>query len=195
MPEAREALIRRIFSEAYGAGDFSVLSEAYAGDYLRHQPPVPSLEGLEAYRQFIHDTRSAYAGLEFTLDEIIDHGDRSVVRVTLKGKHTGQAPTILAPPTGKQIEMAGCIVSHWKAGARSSHRKAELVEPLLGLLDSGVSEDRRFHGLVAVSGNLLERTVVVVSDDIANRPELQTEGFHEAAALLMVGGSLWPRIY
>jgi predicted ester cyclase len=116
MSEMREALINRIYAEAYAEGNLAVLDEAYAEGYVRHQPPVPSVEGLEAYRKFISDTRGAYSGLEFAVDEIINLEDRSVVRVTLKGKHTGQAPTILAPPTGKEIEMAGCVVSHWEGG-------------------------------------------------------------------------------
>ena len=43
-------------------------------------------------------------------------GDKSVARITLKGKHTGQAPTLQAPPTGRLIEMTGCVVSYWKNG-------------------------------------------------------------------------------
>lgn len=114
MSEERKALITRIYSEAYSAGDLGILDEVYASDYTRHQPPVPKVEGLEAYKKFIQDTRGAYTGLEFSIEEIIVQGDRSVTRLILRGKHTGQSPTILAPPTGKQIEMTSCSVSHWE---------------------------------------------------------------------------------
>ena len=114
MSEERKALLYRIYSEAYQAGELGVLDEAYTDGYVRHQPPVPSVEGLEDYKQFIQDTRSAYTGLEFNIQEIIVQGDCSATRLILRGKHTGQAPTILTPPTGKEIEMAGCIVSHWE---------------------------------------------------------------------------------
>jgi predicted ester cyclase len=44
---------------------------------------------------------------------MIVSGEKSVVRVVLQGKHTGQTPTVQAPPTGRQVAMTGCTVSHW----------------------------------------------------------------------------------
>ena len=113
MTTDRKLLISRVYSEAYNAGDPAVLDEVYAESYVRHQPPLQAIEGLEAYRQFVADVRGAYSGLDFKVEEIIEEGDRTVTRLVLRGTHTGKAPTILAAPTGKQVEMAGCTISHW----------------------------------------------------------------------------------
>lgn len=116
MTEALKTKIRRIYEEAYGKGELAVLDEVIAPDYHRHQPPMPEVKGLDAYKKFVADVRSAYTGLEFIVEDVIVEGNISCARVTLRGKHTRQAPTLQAPPTGKQIEMMGCVVSHWREG-------------------------------------------------------------------------------
>lgn len=108
--------IQRIFAEAYNKGNMEVLDEIIATDYQRHQPPMKSVHGLAAYKEFIKDVRSAYADFHIEINDVIMDGDKSVTRITLTGRHTGQAPTLQAPPTGKAIEMSGCVVSYWKNG-------------------------------------------------------------------------------
>ncbi len=116
MSEQVIAMLKKTYDEAYNKGNLKVLDDIIADDYQRHQPPMKSINGLAAYKAFIENVRSAYADFRIRIDDIIVEGDKSVVRITLSGRHTGQAPTLQAPPTGKQIEMMGCVVSYWKSG-------------------------------------------------------------------------------
>jgi predicted ester cyclase len=116
MPQDMQAAIQRIYDEAFNKGNVDELNEIIAEDYIRRQPPYADVKGIEGYKQFISDVRKGYSGFSITLEEIIVAGDTSVVRVVLSGKHTGQTPTVQAPPTGKQVAMNGCTVSHWKDG-------------------------------------------------------------------------------
>lgn len=116
MTQELTAMIKKIYDEAYNKGNLSILNEVISSDYQRYQPPMKSIKGLPAYKTFITDVRSAYSDFEITVDDIIVASEKSVTRITLKGKHTGQAPTLQAPPTGKQIEMQACVVSYWKNG-------------------------------------------------------------------------------
>ncbi len=116
MAEDIRTKIETIFDQAYNQGNMDVLDGLIAPDYQRHQPPMKNVKGFEAYMKFIKDIRSAYSGFRIDVEEIIVEGDKSVTRLTLHGKHTGQAPTLQAAPTGKQIEMPGCVVSTWKNG-------------------------------------------------------------------------------
>lgn len=116
MSEDLKTKIYRIYEEAYTKGNLDVLEESTAAGYARHQPPMRDVKGLDAYKKFVADVRSAYSGFEISVDEIIVEGDTTVARITLRGKHTGQAPTLQAPPTGKQVTMMGCVVSHWEEG-------------------------------------------------------------------------------
>ena len=108
--------IDTLFEQAYNQGNLDVLDSMIAPDYERHQPPMKRISGFDAYQQFIKDVRSAYTGFRIDVEEVIVQGDKSVTRLTLNGKHTGQAPTLQAAPTGKQIKMHGCVVATWKNG-------------------------------------------------------------------------------
>ena len=116
MPQDLNVMIQKIYMEAYNKGNLAVLDDIIAADYKRHQPPMKDVKGLAAFKEFIKDVRSAYAGFEINIDDVIVKGDKCVTRLTLTGKHTGQAPTLQAPPTGKEIEMKGCVVSYWSDG-------------------------------------------------------------------------------
>jgi predicted ester cyclase len=116
MSEEIKVKVRQIYEEAHSKGNLDVLDELIAADYVRHHPPMKQVKGLAAYKEFIKDVRSAYSGLSISIEEILVDGDKTVAQYTLRGKHTGQPPTLQAPPTGKQIEMKACVVCTWKDG-------------------------------------------------------------------------------
>jgi predicted ester cyclase len=107
---------RKLYEEGHGRGNLDVLDELVAPEYVRYQPPMKQVKGVAGYKAFIQDVRSAYTGFEINIHDILVDGDKSVTQFTLKGKHTGQAPTLQAAPTGKQIEMKVCAVCTWKSG-------------------------------------------------------------------------------
>ena len=116
MSEEIRAKIRKTYEDAYNKGNMDVLDDIVAADYVRHQPPMKMVKGLDAYKKFIEDVRSAYSGFSMDVEDIIVEGDKTTVRLVLSGRHTGQAPTLQAPPTGKQIEMKCCSVIYWENG-------------------------------------------------------------------------------
>jgi len=116
MSEELKTNVRKIFDEAYNQGKLEIIDDLVADDYVRKQPPMKSVKGLDAYKKFITQIREAYSNLKISLDEVLADGDKTVARITLTGKHTGRTPTLHAPPTGKEISMVGCVVSTWKDG-------------------------------------------------------------------------------
>jgi predicted ester cyclase len=116
MSEELKSLVRRIYEEAYNKGNLAVLDDLIAGDYQRHHPPMKEVQGLTAYKKFVTDVRNAYTNFEIRLEEVLQDGNKTVVRLSLSGKHTGRTPTLMAPPTGKEICMPGCAVATWENG-------------------------------------------------------------------------------
>ena len=116
MSEELKPMVQKIYEEIYNKGNLGLLDELIDPKYIRHQPPMKPVEGLDAYRKFITEVREAYTSFEIRLDEILVDGNKTVVRLTLNGKHTGKTPTLLAPPTGKDISMVGCAVATWENG-------------------------------------------------------------------------------
>jgi predicted ester cyclase len=107
---------RRIVDEAWNRGNVDVLDKIYASSYVRHKPPFPDIDGLEAAKQFILDSRSSYPDVQITLHEVIVAENRAVSRWTFQGTQKGQSPTTGVSPTGKQVIFTGCNVAHWANG-------------------------------------------------------------------------------
>lgn len=116
MSEELKASILRVIDEVYNKGNLDVLDELYATGIVRHRPPFPDIEGLDAYKQFVANLRGAYSDLQLTADEIVAEGDTAAMRYTFRGRHTGQSPTLAIPPTGREATMTGCVVAHFVAG-------------------------------------------------------------------------------
>jgi predicted ester cyclase len=116
MSEEIKAKVRQIYDEALNKGNVDVLDELVAVEYVRNQPPMKQVIGVPGFKTFIEDVRSAYSDFEISIEGIIVEGDRSAIQITLSGRHTGQAPTLQAPPTGKQIAMKSCSLGRWKDG-------------------------------------------------------------------------------
>lgn len=116
MSEALKTMVRKIYEEAYNKGNLEVLDDLIAPAYLRHQPPMKDVEGVDAYKRFVTAVRAAYTNFNISLEEILVDGDKTVVRLLLSGKHTGRTPTLMAPPTGKEITMPGCAIATWANG-------------------------------------------------------------------------------
>jgi predicted ester cyclase len=111
-----KSMVRKIFDDAYNKGNLAVLDDLIAPNYLRHQPPMKDVQGLDNYKKFIADVRKAYSNFEIRLEEILVDGNKTVARIVLSGTHTGRTPTLVAPPTRKEIRMLGCAISTWENG-------------------------------------------------------------------------------
>ncbi len=119
--EELKAKIIRAMEEVYNKGNLNVVDETAATNLVLHNSPFADVVGREAYKQYITGLRAAYSGLHLTFDEVIGQGDTTVARWTLRGKHTGQSPSLPIPPTGKQVTITGCLVTHWVDGRVVEH--------------------------------------------------------------------------
>ena len=110
--EELRGIILRVIEEAWNQGKMGVLDEQYAAEYVYHRSPFPDVEGLEAFKQYIADTRNTYPDFKLTIVEMIIKGDIAVVRGTFSGTNTGESLTLGIPATGKQVTFNWCSVSH-----------------------------------------------------------------------------------
>jgi predicted ester cyclase len=116
MSEELKAKVRRVVDEAWHKGNLDVLSELYAANIVRHQPPYPDVVGLEALKKFFADVRVSYPDFRIVLEEVIAEGNTTVLRGTWGGTQTGTSPATGAPGTGKKVKVANCTVTHWVNG-------------------------------------------------------------------------------
>jgi steroid delta-isomerase-like uncharacterized protein len=116
MSKANKAQIREYVEEIWVRGNLNVVDEFYAPDYVRHQPPFPDVNGIEAMKNWITGLRDAYSDLQLTIDEFSSEGETVVLRGSVYATHTGQSPILAIPATGKQVNVPWCSVFHQRDG-------------------------------------------------------------------------------
>ena len=91
-------------AEAWNTGNVDALDEGFAPDYVTHHTaPSPDIEGREAYKKHIRDTREDFRDIQLTIDEAIRDGNTGVSTFTWRATHKD---------TGKQVTKIGCVVAH-----------------------------------------------------------------------------------
>jgi steroid delta-isomerase-like uncharacterized protein len=104
--EDNKAHVRRGF-EAVNQKNLAVFDELLTPDVVFHTAST-TMQGLEAYKQFLSMYMTAFPDLHFTIEDMIAEGDTVVARFTTHGTHQGNFMGI--PPTGKQGNGTGIFI-------------------------------------------------------------------------------------
>ncbi len=112
-PEERKAKIRWMDVEVYSKRNWDALDEVYAPDYVRHMPPLPTLVGVAAYKEYLLDWMSNYSPLQLTEDGMISEGDIGVTWWTFRGVNQAGSGTNGTGTAGKAVAWTGCTVARW----------------------------------------------------------------------------------
>jgi len=110
-----ETFLRSVYAEGRPWGTPEMLDEFYANaiaDLVFTRPPFPPVVGLEANRKDDEAMANAFSNQKVHIEEIISCEDTTVLRYTWEGDHTGVSPNLSIPPTGKHVEVRGCMVFH-----------------------------------------------------------------------------------
>ena len=109
MSEQNKALDRLYFEEVWNQGNYEILDELVARDFVGHSPPDGDLPGREGIRQYVSAMRAAFPDVHFTLEDQIAEGDRVVTRWRATGTQRGEFEGI--PATGRQATVTGISIS------------------------------------------------------------------------------------
>jgi steroid delta-isomerase-like uncharacterized protein len=113
MSEQNKAFVRGLIEEVIGQGNFSLVEELVAPDYIGHSAS-PELNTREGHKQFLMALRRAFPDLRITIEDQITEGDKVVTRWTARGTHQSEFMGI--PPTGKQVVMSGIDIDRMANG-------------------------------------------------------------------------------
>jgi steroid delta-isomerase-like uncharacterized protein len=109
MAQQNAMLLRRAVEEIWNGGNYAVVDELIAGDYLGHaSTSADETHGREGYKRFIASLRDAFPDIRFTIEDQIAAGDKVVTRWSARATHTGEFRGI--PPTGKQGRVTGITI-------------------------------------------------------------------------------------
>jgi steroid delta-isomerase-like uncharacterized protein len=116
--EQNKAVSRR-WHEAWGTSEIaSAYDECLAPDFTAEffgQGKVDRATYIERDQEFAR----GFTDLSITVEELVAEDDRVMVRMTWRGRHTGEVVGI--PPTGRRFEVAGFAVDRFRGGRVVEH--------------------------------------------------------------------------
>lgn len=97
-----EVMLRRVFDEVVGNGNFDLIDELVAPTYVNHSMPQAG-SGAEGVRNTMGMFRAAFPDIRVELDDVIEQGDRVASRGSFVGTHQGDFMGI--PATGRSVRV------------------------------------------------------------------------------------------
>ena len=113
-------MVERIPLEVLNNGNFGLIDELYAPDYVERFPQPGIAPTREGFKQFAIALKTAFPDLHYVIDDAIESGDRIVHRVTASGTMKGDFMGM--PATGKRATWTeihigrianGRLAEHW----------------------------------------------------------------------------------
>jgi predicted ester cyclase len=111
-------VIRRFYEDVLVGGNVDALAEIVTSDYQEHDPLPGQGEGLQGLKDRVTMLKEGLA-VRFTIEDVIECGDRLVVRWTNSGTHVGEFLGI--PPTNKSFSFAGIDIYRLDGGKLAEH--------------------------------------------------------------------------
>ena len=109
---ARQFLLGHNQPNYLAVHEATLAPDAIVHEYL---PGLPSSLDRAGYAQFIAMFRASLPDVQNTILEVIDAGDRVVIRWTGSGTHTGE-PLIGIPAAGKPVQAHGIYILCFAGG-------------------------------------------------------------------------------
>ena len=117
--EANKISAQRMVDEVVNTGNFALIDELLAPDFINHDVPPgvsPTREGTKA---LIAMLREAFPDLHATVDDVIAEGDKVVQRTTAHGTMTGAMMGM--PPSGKSATWQQIHILRFADGKQVEH--------------------------------------------------------------------------
>lgn len=109
---------RRLFEESFNEGKLDEIDQFVAPDAVAHDPALPprlrSMRGPELQKAIVGMYRSAFPDVRLTVDDVIDGGDKVVLRWRAEGTHRGELEGLA--PTGARVSVTGIVIDEWRDG-------------------------------------------------------------------------------
>ena len=114
------AAMKRFYDEVMNKGNFKVIDELVADNFVEHYLPDPSMPANKAgVAQSIGMFRTAFPDLQVTIEDFAAKGDKVWIYSTTRGTNTGAMMGM--PATGKKVEVKGFDLVRFVNGKAVEH--------------------------------------------------------------------------
>ena len=107
-PEENKIIASRDCSEVWNEADFAVIDEIIGEGFVGHYDMGTTINGIEAFKQYVPGTLTAFPDFHITVEELFAEGDLVVFRSTASATHLGPLGPI--PATGKPWTVTGIVI-------------------------------------------------------------------------------------
>ena len=115
-----KALTQRLYDEVINGRRLDLIDELMTDDFVEHEELPPGMPGgREAPRAMFTMMHGAFPDFRFDVKEILQDGNKVVVRARATGTHEGEFMGM--PPTGKTFEMGLIDIMEFEDGKMAAH--------------------------------------------------------------------------
>lgn len=121
---SNKAVATRFYSEVINKGDSVAMHLIMAENFIDHFALPNQPKGIEGFKQFLTMVTTGFPDIQVKVEDMINEGDKVVVRLTISGTQTGVLMGNI-PPSGKQATWTGIDILKIENGIiteRWSHR-------------------------------------------------------------------------
>jgi steroid delta-isomerase-like uncharacterized protein len=129
MSERDKTVVRRYYEEVFNQREIDLVDQLAVEDYIEHDPFPGQGNGRADLKARVQAILSAFAPLQFRLEDLVAEEDQVVVRWSQTGTHTGAFMGI--PASGREFTIAGIDIHKLRDGRMAEHWH---VVDLYGLL-------------------------------------------------------------
>ena len=108
--------MERWFEEVWNKGRESAIDEMAEPNAIAHGlgEDGGDVVGLENFKLFFRRFQAALSDIHVKVEDVVTEGDRTVARVKVTAKHTGESLGI--PAKGNKVEFSGVSIARLKDG-------------------------------------------------------------------------------
>lgn len=111
--ETNKQLARRVPEDIATQGKVDLIDEVVAADAVDYGP-IQTVKGIDEIKAQMRMFLEAFEDFSATVEDIVAEGDTVAMRVTVRGKHTGEFLGI--EPTGKEFEIKNMVFTRIEDG-------------------------------------------------------------------------------
>jgi predicted ester cyclase len=115
---AEKNAYRTLINECLNKGDMAAADMYIAKDMVDHDPNNP-MGGLDGFKKFVTEWKSAFPDGLTEIQDIVSEGDRVIARIRATGTQTGKFNEMQA--TNKRIDVLGFDEARFKDGKIVEH--------------------------------------------------------------------------
>ncbi|MGH7427033.1 MAG: ester cyclase [Candidatus Methylomirabilaceae bacterium] len=106
--EELKVIATTFFDDVWNRHDVNAIDRLFAPDFIDHYLSIPRAPDRDGFKHECSFYLTALPDTTLRIDDQIAERDRVASRVVFRGTHTG--PFGPLPPTGRTVEVTGCIV-------------------------------------------------------------------------------------